>query len=104
MHLPALLVIGFVALTSSASINSRASNPQCRFAPLYTQKEIVKNPEPFINDLLFWEGHFAKPGVGYNGANGMTYDGTLLRSKTGLEWAQAAGRHNFSAASKESLH
>ena len=34
----------------------------------------------------------------------MTYDGTLLNDTTGLQWAQAGGRHNFSAASKESLH
>ena len=85
-------------------VASQTSNPPCRFAPLFTQREIVNNPEPFIQDLLYWEGHFAKPGVGYNGANGMTYDGTLLNQRTGLEWAEARGRHNFSAASKESLH
>ena len=80
------------------------NNPTCRFAPLFTKHEIVQNPEPFISDVLYWEGKFAKPGVGYNGENAMTYDGTLLNFKTGLEWKHARGRHNFSAASKEALH
>lgn len=34
----------------------------------------------------------------------MTYDGTLINHTTGLALAHASGRHNFSAASKESLH
>lgn len=87
-----------------ASQTTAADNPTCRFAPLFTKHEIVQNPEPFITDVLYWEGKFAKPGVGYNGENAMTYDGTLLRYKTGLEWQHASGRHNFSAASKEALH
>ena len=99
MHLSHLLVLPLVHLVAS-----QGSNPQCRFAPLYTQAEIANNPESFIQDVLYWEGNFAKPGIGYNGANGMTYDGTLIRQRTGLAWADAAGRHNFSAASKESLH
>ena len=80
------------------------SSPPCRFAPSFTKKEIVNNPEPFIQDVLYWEGHFDQPDVGFKGANGMTYDGTLLNITTGLEWKEASGRHNFSAASKESLH
>ena len=94
----------FFVLLSLPYVVSQGPNPPCRFAPLYTESEIANNPEPFIQDVLYWEGHFAKPGIGYNGANGMTYDGTLIRQKTGLAWADAAGRHNFSAASKESLH
>ncbi len=86
------------------SLVKAASNPPCRFAPLSSLKDVVKDPEPFIHDVLYWEGKFAQPGVGYNGANGMTYDGTLLDQKTGLAHANGAGRHNFSAASKESLH
>lgn len=34
----------------------------------------------------------------------MSYDGTLLNYSTGLQWDEASGRHNFSAASKESMH
>jgi hypothetical protein len=101
------MVVSLLFLTLASLLffsPASAANPKCRFAPLYTQKEIVKDPEPFIQDLLYWEGHFAQPGIGYNGANGMTYDGTLLNQKTGLADANASGRHNFSAASKESLH
>ncbi|KAK4561672.1 hypothetical protein LTR86_004351 [Recurvomyces mirabilis] len=77
---------------------------RCRFAPSYTQAQILANPEPFICDLLYWEGHFTQPGIGFNGANAMTYDGTLLNTTTGLADAYESGQHNFSAASKESLH
>ncbi|KAK5164593.1 uncharacterized protein LTR77_009799 [Saxophila tyrrhenica] len=94
-----LVLLPFVSCLSQA-----ACKPPCRFAPLYTSKEIVKDPRPFIEDVLYWEGHFAQPGIGYNAANEMTYDGTLLDQKTGLASAYGAGRHNFSAASKESLH
>lgn len=98
------LLLAHVATSLTIRAGDATSQPPCRFAPLYTQSEILQNPEPFIQDLLYWEGHFAQPGVGYNGANGMTYDGTLLNQFTGLAVANAAGRHNFSAASKESLH
>ena len=84
--------------------SNSGSSPLCRFAPTFTQKEIVHNPEPFIWDVLYWEGNFAKPGLDYNEANGMTYDGTLLNPVTGVEDAYESGLHNFSAASKESLH
>lgn len=79
-------------------------HPPCRFAPLYTERDILHNPEPFIQDVLYWEGRFAQPGIGYDGANGMSYDGTLLNYTTGLELPYESGLHNFSAASKESLH
>lgn len=79
-------------------------NPTCRFAPGYSLAEVAHNPEPFIQDVLYWEGRFVQPGIGYNGANGMTYDGTLLDQTTGLPPAGETGLHNFSAASKESLH
>ncbi|KAK3676103.1 hypothetical protein LTR78_003853 [Recurvomyces mirabilis] len=83
---------------------SCTASPKCRFAPAYTEAQILANPEPFICDLLYWEGHFTQPGIGFNGANAMTYDGTLLNTTTGLADAYESGQHNFSAASKESLH
>lgn len=98
MYLRGIFFSSLLAFTLAQDV------PPCRFAPLYTQREIVRNPEPFIKDVLHWEGQFAQPGVGYNAANGMTYDGTLINRKTGLEWFNARGRHNFSAASKEALH
>ncbi|KAK4504725.1 hypothetical protein PRZ48_002687 [Zasmidium cellare] len=82
-------------------------NPPCRFAPGYSLEQVVQNPEPFIQDVLYWEGKFVQPGIGSlqdNAANGLTYDGTLINQTTGLTLPYASGRHNFSAASKESLH
>lgn len=77
---------------------------QCRFAPLYTQEDILRDPKHFVSSMLYWEGNFTQPGIGYNAANGMSYDGTLLDQLTGVAPADGSGRHNFSAASKESLH
>lgn len=45
-----------------------------------------------------------KPGFGYNAADSMTYDGTLLDTTAGLAVADTAGRLNLSAAWKESLY
>ena len=50
---------------------------------------------------MTYEGRFHSAAVGYNPANGMTFDGTLLDVVTGER--NASGGHNFSAASKESL-
>lgn len=72
-------------------------NPKCRFAPQFTQNDILKDPGPFAWDLLYWEGKFHQNNVGYNTANGMSYDGTLVDPTTGL----ATAKHPFSAASKE---
>lgn len=96
----------FLATSSLADASSGegSSNPPCRFAPAYKERDIVRNPSPFIEDVLFWDGNFVRPGIGYNHANGMSYDGTLLNQTTGMAPAHGSGRHNFSAASKESLH
>lgn len=91
------------AQSSYHGSQSYNSTPPCRFAPSFNQAQILQNPEPFIWDVLYWEGKFAQPGIGYNGDNAMSYDGTLLDPITGLAVANAGGRHNFSAASKESL-
>ncbi|KFZ20061.1 hypothetical protein V501_00321 [Pseudogymnoascus sp. VKM F-4519 (FW-2642)] len=85
--------------TPFAASRSAKSPPNCRFAHDYTQASILKNPEPFAQDLLYWEGKFHADNVGYNGNNGMTFDGTLLDQVTGLPTRKNA----FSAASKESL-
>lgn len=76
--------------------------PRCRFSPQFTQAEVLSNTDAFVWDLLYWEGRFHQNNVGYNAANGMTYDGTLLDPQTGI--ADLNGLHPFSAASKESLH
>jgi hypothetical protein len=73
--------------------------PNCRFSLSFTQEEILKDPNPFISDVLYWEGKFHQNNVSYNTYNGMSYDGTLLDETTGI----ATAKHPFSAASKESL-
>lgn len=72
---------------------------KCRFSPSYSQDQILKDPNPFISDFLYWEGKFHQNNISYNANNGMSYDGTLLDETTGL----ATDKHPFSAASKESL-
>ena len=82
----------------SALIVPRYTTPsKCRFSPLYSRDDILRNSTAFADDIFYWEGHFHQNNVGYNTANGMTYDGTLLNSTTGL----ASEKHPFSAASKE---
>jgi len=76
--------------------------PKCRFSPSYSVQDVLANSEEFVWDLLYWEGNFHQNNVGYNSANGMTYDGTLLDPTSGI--ANLAGLHQFSAASKESIH
>ncbi|KAG6040848.1 hypothetical protein E4U41_006890 [Claviceps citrina] len=72
-------------------------SPNCRFAASWSQDDVLRNPHGFEWDLLFWEGKFHQNDVAYNGANGMTYDGTQLDWTTG----NRTKKHPFSAASKE---
>jgi hypothetical protein len=95
------LLLAAVTPFSTAAPHHKKSveAPPCRFAPTYSQKDVLNNPDAFANDFLYWEGKFHQNGVGYNTANGMTYDGTLLDPTTGI--ARVGGGHPFSAASKE---
>jgi hypothetical protein len=78
------------------------SAPPCRFSKKFTQQQLLEDSATFVWDMVFWEGKFHQNGIGYNTANGMTYDGTLLDPLTGLH--NLSGLHPFSAASKEALH
>jgi hypothetical protein len=91
-----VLIVGAVPNPQQAKPGGR---PKCRFSPSYTQAQILKDPNPFISDVLYWEGKFHQNNVSYNSYNGMSYDGTLLDETTGL----ATAKHPFSAASKEAL-
>jgi hypothetical protein len=99
--LPASLLAVILPVVVAPSTPSQ-DVPHCRFSPQFTQAEVLSSTEAFVSDLLYWEGRFHQNNVGYNGANGMTYDGTLLNTRTGV--ADINGLHPFSAASKESLH
>ncbi len=83
------------------SNSSSSSELACRFSHQYSQSDILSDPASFIKDVMYWEGNFHSNSVGYNTANGMTYDGTLLDPTTGVH--DVSGIHAFSAASKESL-
>lgn len=96
-HAALLLPLILSASATPLAASKPAKTPNCRFAHDYTQASILKNPEPFAQDLLYWEGKFHADNVGYNGNNGMTFDGTLLDQVTGLPTKKNA----FSAASKE---
>ncbi|KAK5004660.1 hypothetical protein LTR16_006223, partial [Cryomyces antarcticus] len=96
-RLSILSVLFFAAASLSAPNYGKNNNPPCRFAPLYSQDDVLEHPHDFARDFLYWEGHFHQNNVGYNTANAMTYDGTLLDPTTGL----ATEKHPFSAASKE---
>lgn len=93
----AFLLLPLLTSAAPAGSGSGAAFPKCRFAPQFTAREILNDPQTFAQDLLYWEGHFHANNVGYNTANGLTYDGTLLDPTTGL----ATEKHPFSAASKE---
>jgi hypothetical protein len=99
MILQPLVVTWSLLALGVGALPSPQPPPKCRFSSSFTQAQILENPDPFISDFLYWEGHFHQNNVSYNSFNGMSYDGTLLDEITGL----ATAKHPFSAASKESL-
>ncbi|SPO01984.1 probable GPI anchored protein [Cephalotrichum gorgonifer] len=95
--------LAFIGATLAHALPSshqgHSSAPSCRFALDWPQKEVLKNTDKFIWDLLYWEGKFHQNDISYNTANGMSYDGVQLDWVTG----DATEVHTFSAASKEAL-
>jgi len=63
--------------------------------------EEIESDNLFINDILVKESNFQTPGVGFNGVNGITYDGININRDT-LELSGTPRQHT--ASSKESLH
>ena len=57
--------------------------------------------DEFLREAMFWEGQFEKPGVGYNGVSGLTYDGHDLDASGE---PAPGGPRAFTAPSKESIH
>ncbi|CAI7565174.1 unnamed protein product [Penicillium glandicola] len=93
-------VLTWAALVNALpSTSGRTTEPSCRFAHDYSQKQILQDPTAFINDMLYWEGKFHQNNISYNSNNGFSYDGTNIDWVTG----EATVKHSFSAASKESL-
>lgn len=96
--LPSLLVLATAAVTNGIPHRPpQQSTASCRFALDWSQEDVVRNTDAFINDMLYWEGRFHQNNVSYNTQNGMSYDGTQLDWTTG----ERTAKHTFSAASKE---
>jgi hypothetical protein len=54
---------------------------ECRFAKKYSNYDLLNSAsarQQFLEDVMAWEGRFHQPGVGYNEATGITYDGTQM--------------------------
>jgi hypothetical protein len=91
-------VLTWVSLVKALpSSSGQHRGPSCRFACHYSQKQVLQNPNAFVNDLLYWEGKFHQNNISYNSNNGISYDGTNIDWVTG----EATAKHPFSAASKE---
>jgi len=79
-------------------------NCDFNYVKKYTIDGIVNDAkirDNFMMDIMTWEGKFATDKIGLNYKHGLTYDGTSLNYSTGLP---DGGLHDFSAASKESVH
>lgn len=90
-------ILALLTFVKALPSPGQVQKPSCRFAHQYSQKEIIRDPTAFINDLLFWEGKFHQNNISYNSNNGITYDGTNIDWVTG----EATIKHSTSAASKE---
>jgi hypothetical protein len=80
-------------------------NCDCHFAKKFASPNGLsskKAREAFVDLVLNYDGRFATPGIGV-GENGLTFDAMYLSNSTGLPLGPQF-RHNFTAASKESLH
>ncbi len=125
-----LLPAGLVAASPGSSGQGRVPVPRATRVPVRTiapikrvptrrlgrQTTLRRVPRParpprlmstrqartFMRQVARREARFLRPGVGYDDATGMTYDGHDIDIATGE--LRAGGPNNRSAASKESLH
>src|SRR5687767_11848212 len=86
-----------LATASATYASPSKKEPRCRFALDWTTEEIIKNPDKFAWDMLYWEGQFHRDKIAYNAENGMTLDGRYIDFVTG----EPITEKPFSASSKE---
>jgi hypothetical protein len=96
LFLDRLLLLSFFHV-SVKSFTCSPSISHCRFSPQYSQKDVLNNPDNYTCEIFYHEGRFHQDGVGFNAANGMTYDAAYLNTTTGL----VQSRNTCSAASRE---
>eukprot|EP01100_Stratorugosa_tubuloviscum_P003840 TRINITY_DN1933_c0_g1_i1.p1 TRINITY_DN1933_c0_g1~~TRINITY_DN1933_c0_g1_i1.p1 ORF type:complete len:572 (-),score=276.31 TRINITY_DN1933_c0_g1_i1:76-1743(-) len=93
------------SLLNNNNDDNNDNNSNCRFAKLYSVEDLLYNQtslNKFKADVFYWEGNFAKNGVGVNFKTGMTYDGHGINYYTGQP--EPGYLHYWTAASKESIH
>ncbi len=73
------------------------------FAKAFSTEELADpvRRTALLNLVMYWEGHFHRPGLAYNTTSGLTYDGQAIALPTGTPIGEP---RPFSAPSKESLH
>lgn len=83
--------------------SSSSATATCRFAKQFQCSDFQKEEmvHDYLHHVAYWEGKFAKPGIGYDEQSGYTYDGHPLNYETGELYGEP---HLFSAPSKESIH
>jgi hypothetical protein len=65
----------FVRQSCAATPARPPSISQYRFSPYFSQDDSLNNQQQFALRDLLWESRFHQDGVGFNAANGMTYNG-----------------------------
>ena len=101
---PRAVVLLLVLISFTIYVDCQASK-ECRFAYKYTPQELWHSEEKqqeFLNDVMYWEGNFAKHHVGLNRFSGLTYDGHGIDYSSGVP--NPGYLHFWSAPSKESVH
>lgn len=97
------LSLAYLALAAVATPIGPATPCPWRYAFNYTCADLQTptGRASFLQAMMTAESSFHAPGVGYDAATSVTYDGHPLNYSTGELYGQP---HAFSAPSKESLH
>lgn len=60
---------------------SQAPSP-CRFALQFTGDDLLNDAQKrqqFVQDVLYWEGQFHRPGIGYDSLTGLSYGAHIFQ-------------------------
>lgn len=94
-----------VLVSVISSVVAQQSLPNCNFALNFDTNELFNQDNvqhDFLLNASYWEGKFARHNIGINYYSALTYDGGAINYTTGI--SLMSNLHDFSAASKESIH
>lgn len=88
-----LVLDALIPVISAAALPADPSQHQCRYAPSFSQTDVLRNSTAFEAMIVAVESNFYEGGSGYSYSNGLTKEYRHLGYMTGLPTTGAGNEH-----------